>query len=145
MNGIARHGTRVLTIIASVTLVLAGCGSSGGSGGTSPTPTPNSPATTASSPAATGTPVTVTEKDFSISLDRKDFPAGTYTFKVTNTGATSHNLTINGPGVSAQATPTLPPGQSAELTVSLQAGTYELFCSVDGHKDLGMDLSVTAT
>ena len=30
-----------------------------------------------------------------------------------------------------------------DLTVTLQDGTYELYCSVPGHKQAGMDTSIT--
>jgi len=69
--------------------------------------------------------------------------SGPYTFTVHNTGETAHNLTIEGPGVDKQATSTIQPGQTATLAVTFQKGTYELWCSVDEHKDQGMDLHVT--
>jgi uncharacterized cupredoxin-like copper-binding protein len=34
-------------------------------------------------------------------------------------------------------------GQSAQLKVTLQKGTYDLYCSVPGHKQAGMDVKVT--
>jgi uncharacterized cupredoxin-like copper-binding protein len=34
------------------------------------------------------------------------------------------------------------PGDSAELTVTLQKGSYEVWCSVDSHKEQGMDLTI---
>ncbi|MGZ4482258.1 MAG: plastocyanin/azurin family copper-binding protein [Gaiellales bacterium] len=91
-----------------------------------------------------GTTVDVTLKNFSITLTGGDSLApGTYTFHVTNNGPSSHNLTINGPGVSDQATPTFASGSTQDLTVTLKNGTYDFFCSVPGHKALGMDVSVT--
>ena len=53
-----------------------------------------------------------------------------------------HNLTIEGPGVNDQATPTFTSGTQS-LTVTLKNGSYELFCSVSGHKEAGMDVNVT--
>jgi uncharacterized cupredoxin-like copper-binding protein len=49
---------------------------------------------------------------------------------------------VDGPGVEDKATSTIDPGSSGQLTVSLQHGSYELYCSIDGHKDRGMDLTV---
>jgi uncharacterized cupredoxin-like copper-binding protein len=37
------------------------------------------------------------------------------------------------------ATPTFAAGGSMDLTVTLENGSYDLFCSVPGHKQLGMD------
>jgi uncharacterized cupredoxin-like copper-binding protein len=93
--------------------------------------------------AASGKKIDVTEKDFSITVaGGSTVKPGTYTFVVTNKGPSSHNLTINGPGVANQATPTFAPGTKT-LTVTLRKGTYDLFCSVPGHKALGMDTKLT--
>jgi uncharacterized cupredoxin-like copper-binding protein len=120
---------------------LAGCSSSGGGGGAGTTSA--SAATASSSAAVAGTAVTATEKEYSISLSTQTFTSGPYTFTVHNTGETAHNLTIEGPGVDKQATSTIQPGQTATLAVTFQKGTYELWCSVDEHKDQGMDVHIT--
>jgi plastocyanin len=75
----------------------------------------------------------------------KTLTAGTYTFKVTNKGKFAHNLIVDGAGVQDKATPTLAPGSTGDLTVSLQKGSYEFYCSVDGHKEMGMDVTVQVT
>ena len=61
-------------------------------------------------------------------------PAGHVILIVTNEGTMTHNLTVTGKG----GPPMLPPGQSARLTLDLAAGTYQIYCSVPGHKDSGM-------
>jgi hypothetical protein len=87
--------------------------------------------------------VNVTLENFKIIVSGGDnLKAGTYTFHVTNKGPSDHNLTINGPGVSNQATPTFPAGQSQNLTVTLKNGSYAFYCSVPGHRQLGMDVAV---
>ena len=45
--------------------------------------------------------------------------------------------------MSDKATPTFAAGGSMDLTVTLKNGSYELFCSVPGHKQLGMDTHLT--
>ena len=121
-------------VIVAVALALAGCGSSGGGQATS-VPSP------AAAPVV-GTAVRVIEKEFSITLPTTTMSPGTYTFRVSNQGTVSHNLTVAGPGVATKASPTIAPGQSGDVTVTLQKGSYELWCSVDHHKDQGMDLTV---
>ena len=86
--------------------------------------------------------MTVTESESKITLPSKTLSAGTYTFKVSNKGKFAHNLTVDGAGVQDKATPTLAPGSTGDLTVTLQKGSYEFYCSVDSHKDMGMDLTV---
>jgi plastocyanin len=121
---------RVATAVAALIVVLAACG--GGSGGGSSTP-----------PASSGKTIDVTLKDFSITLaGGSTVQPGAYTFAVTNQGPSDHNLTVNGPGVSDQATPTFGKG-TKDLTLTLKSGTYDVFCSVPGHKAAGMDTKLT--
>jgi len=88
--------------------------------------------------------VDVTLKNFSITVSGgTTLAAGTYTFHVSNSGPLGHNLTIDGPGVSDATTGTFNAGGTADLTVTLKDGTYEFYCSVPGHKELGMDDTVT--
>ena len=128
-------------------VILAGCGSSSGSSSSAASvPAPPTSASTAptSSGGGSGKTVDVTLKDFSISLAGGDsLSPGAYTFSVTNDGPSAHNLTIEGPGVDKQATPTFGSGETKPLTVTLKAGTYDFYCSVPGHKQAGMNVDVT--
>lgn len=68
---------------------------------------------------------------------------GTYTFRFVNDGETEHALEVEGKGVEEE-TDVIPPGETAQMTVEItEPGEYEMYCPVDGHKDLGMDGSVT--
>ena len=78
-------------------------------------------------------------------MSTSSFTAGQYTFVVANHGTTSHNLNIAGPGLAQQSSSTVQPGGSGTVTVTLEKGTCELWCSIDGHKDLGMDLKIQVT
>lgn len=131
---------RFITLLAAVvgtTLLLVGCGSNSNTGGSG-----SSPGITTS---AAGTKVTDTEKEYSINLSTMEFKPGVYTFEVQNTGTMPHDLAIAGPGVAQQTSPTVQPGESTQLTVTLQKGTYELWCTIDGHRQLGMDLKIQVT
>jgi plastocyanin len=133
----------ILALVGAVTLGASACGSSSGAGSSSTTVT-----AAAAAGGGGGTPsgktIDVTLKDFSIAVPSTGSLApGTYTFHVTNNGPSSHNLTVNGPGVSDKATPTFAAGGSMDLTVRLENGSYELFCSVPSHKQLGMDAHLT--
>jgi plastocyanin len=132
---------KLAAALAALTLALAACG--GGSSSSNSTPPPASGGGSSSGAAGSGTPVNVTLADFSIDVaGGTNLKPGTYTFNVTNNGPTGHNLTIEGPGVNDQATPTFTSGTQS-LTVTLKNGSYELFCSVPGHKEAGMDVNVT--
>ena len=73
-----------------------------------------------------------------ITLDKP----GTYVFEAVNSGETVHALEVEGQGIE-EVTEEIQPGQSAELKVELEAGTYELYCPVGGHKEEGMEGTLT--
>jgi plastocyanin len=89
--------------------------------------------------------ITVGETEFKLVLPAlKTLPPGSYTFEVTNNGKVPHNLAIRGPKFTGpQKTPTIAPGKSAKLTVSLEHGTYQLYCSIPGHEKLGMTAKIS--
>src|SRR5438034_4851596 len=84
---------------AGAAVLLAGCSSSPS--------TPSNTGSPAASASTAGTKVTATETEYSISLSATVFIPGVYTFDVTNIGALPHNLTIEGPGVDKQTSPTV--------------------------------------
>ncbi|MFD4429411.1 cupredoxin domain-containing protein [Nocardia sp. NPDC058497] len=89
--------------------------------------------------------ITVIETEYSITVSRPNVRAGqTYTLDVRNDGRTRHDLVIAGPGVDSR-TPVLEAGTTSELTVTLQSGTYALWCSVGKHHSLGMRSSISVS
>ncbi len=111
-----------------------------------PSPTKNTTtAPAASVPTAAPTApkgVPVTEVEFKIELPSTSLSPGSYTFDLTNKGTVGHDLVFNGPGVSNEKTPVIGPGKTAKLTVDLKSGTYDVYCSVPGHKQAGMDVKL---
>lgn len=139
-----RRTTTRLALVAATALFLTACGGSDTAvSTTSSSAAAPSSASGSPSASASGTPVAVTETEFTIAMPKTDLAAGTYTFTVSNKGKFPHNLTIEGPGVDSKTSPTLGAGESGSLTVALQKGSYELSCSVPGHKDRGMDIKIT--
>ena len=129
-------------------MLLAACGgsssstsSSSSAGGASPA---SSPATSGSPAAASGQTTTVDLRDFTLNPNAITLNgAGTYTFHVTNSGNAPHALRIEGNGLSNTQTSTLQNGGAADLQVTLQSGTYEIDCPVDGHEQRGMKGTLT--
>jgi plastocyanin len=105
-----------------------------------PTTPPSTPTTPSGGGA--GQTVQVSEKEFKITLPSTTLKPGSYTFDLSNDGKIQHDLTIDGPGVNNAKTPLINGGQHATLKVKLAAGTYDFYCSVPGHKQLGMDVKV---
>lgn len=134
-------GSRLVTVAALV-LLLGACSSTSAGNSTTNPPAGNG-AATSPAVAPVGTSVGVVEKDFSIALDKPSFTPGDYTFTIQNQGSSPHNLAIAGPGVDSKTSPILGAGESGSLTVTLQKGSYELLCSVPGHKEKGMDIKIT--
>lgn len=95
---------------------------------------PANPTTSAQGPLKE---FTVSAKEYGFTPSKISVNKGDHvviTFK--NTGTFSHNLTISDLGL---ATNTIAPGQTTTLDfVASQAGSFAFHCSVDGHKDLGM-------
>lgn len=99
-------------------------------------PKPTSSATTTSAYPGPGGTVMVSEFEYGFTLSPATVPAGNVTFVMKNTGTITHNFDIEGltPG------PFLDPGQTASMTVNLQAGrTYTYVCDVPYHAGEGME------
>jgi len=111
--------------------------------------TTTSPATTSTPATTTTTPeppaasaVDVTESEFKIALPSSELKAGKITLRVKNEGKIPHDLAVKGMDAKTKL---IPAGGSAELTVTLKPGSYELWCTVPGHEAAGMKLDITVT
>jgi plastocyanin len=116
---------RVLAL-AVLVLALAGCGSEDSAG----------------TDTSGGASLEVSETEFaldpsSLTVDE----AGEVTIRVVNDGAVEHALEVEGEGVEEE-TDTLAPGESAELTVELAAGSYTIYCPIGNHREQGMEGTV---
>ncbi len=95
----------------------------------------------ASTTTVAGITVKATEVEFKITLSTHKVHHGVVTFVVKNAGHVAHNLTIQG----GKHTTNIAPGKTVKLTVTLKKGSYTLYCSVPGHRQLGMVTKLTAT
>jgi plastocyanin len=134
-------------------LALAGCGSSS----TTSSSTPSTAATTTTAPPATTTASSSTSSASTLALEANSegqlafntkslsAKAGKVTIDFTNQAPLAHNVTIEAAGGKILgATPTFQ-GGSKTLTLQLPAGTYKFFCSVPGHRQAGMEGTLTVT
>ena len=86
--------------------------------------------------------ITVTEREYRISLSSKTAKKGLVRLVVRNAGKYAHALSIKGAGVSKR-TPLIKPGKSAVLVVTLRSGRYALWCPVPGHAAEGMKATLS--
>jgi uncharacterized cupredoxin-like copper-binding protein len=91
-----------------------------------------------------GSPVSVSLVDFEIRMPNQ-LPAGPTTFTVTNEGTHPHNFEIEGQGIEQVFEANLQPGESNTMTIDLPPGDYVVYCPVDDHRGLGMELTLTVT
>jgi plastocyanin len=140
-----------LPLLALVVLAVAGCGSSSSSSTSSSTPastSSNTPASTAPAGggASGGSVLHVaanTEGQLKYNTTSLTAKAGTVTIGFTNASSLAHNLTVeSSSGSTVGATPTFE-GGTKTLSLSLKPGTYKFFCTVPGHRQAGMEGTLT--
>jgi hypothetical protein len=83
----------------------------------------------------------VVAREFSLVLSQAQLKSGRAVIELANFGQDPHNLVLRRVGRQGTLADTgvVLPGNLAELNVSLKAGTYELYCSLDDHQTRGMD------
>jgi plastocyanin len=142
--------------LAATLLALAGCGSSSNSSSSSPSPAAEAP-TTSSASTSTPAPAPASESggaekvslqansEGQLEYDTKSLSAkaGKVSVDFTNSSSLPHNVTIeSSSGENVGATPTFT-GGSKSVSVNLKPGTYKFFCSVPGHRQAGMEGTLT--
>jgi plastocyanin len=119
---------------------------------------PSAPATSSTSTAATSTaataPVGGASSTLGLSADaggrlaynttQLSTKAGTVTIKMANASALEHNVTIAQGTTVLGATPTFA-GGTRVLTLTLKPGKYTFYCSVPGHRQAGMEGTLTVS
>lgn len=108
--------------------------------GASPEASPN--ASPMASPTA-GAAIEVKAQDIKFDKATLEIPADTeVTIKVTNEGMLQHDFVIEDTDF---GTDLLDSGDEAELKVKLSAGEYTYYCSVPGHREAGMEGTLTVS
>ena len=131
-----------IAVVAVAGVILAGCGGSGRS--SSSQMSSSNAAASSSAPAAGGgqvVPVTAAmNRQLRFTMASLSVPKpGKVTLRMLNPASSGvdHGIAVEGNGVDKDG-PTVAPGQTSSVTVTLKKGTYTYYCPVPGHKQAGM-------
>ena len=138
-----RRFAALFAIGAAVAVPMVGCGgSSDDDSSSSNAATPAS--TTGGGASGAGGTVDLTATDFKFDPSDPTAKSGEVTFNLKNDGQTTHSLEIedvNGEDVELEGD--VSPGSSGTVKADLKPGTYEFYCPVDNHKEMGMTGEIT--
>jgi uncharacterized cupredoxin-like copper-binding protein len=131
-----------LSLLGTVVIVAIASGCGGGSGDRVESTTNSSANSSATRTVAQTVRISETEYKLtpsSLALSK----TGTYELKIVNKGTITHALEVEGKGVE-QKSSEIGPGASTTIDVSFKsAGSYEMYCPVDGHRSQGMEGKIT--
>ncbi|MEW5916454.1 MAG: cupredoxin domain-containing protein [Gemmatimonadota bacterium] len=96
-------------------------------------------ATTSAAANAQSQNVNVTLTEWKVQMTRDTVTAGTVVFQVNNRGNMAHSFHVEGEGID-KGTRDIPARQADALTLTLKAGTYNVYCAMSegSHKQAGM-------
>jgi plastocyanin len=79
-----------------------------------------------------------------LSFDKQSLeaPGGEVTIRMGNPSALPHNVSVEGDGVDEEGE-TVEKGGTSEVSADLSAGEYTFYCSVPGHREGGMEGTLT--
>jgi plastocyanin len=126
---------RTLTTVLALLLLVLGLSACGGGDGDED-----------GGPAAGGTTLELAADPgggFSFDKETLEAPAGTITIHLTNDASVPHNVGVEGNGVD-EKTDTVTNGDIS-LTVELEPGEYTFYCDVPGHREGGMEGTLTVS
>jgi plastocyanin len=69
-------------------------------------------------------------------------PAGQLTIESPNPSSVDHNIALEGGGVNEEG-PVVKDGGVSDIEVDVEAGEYTFYCSVEGHREGGMEGTLT--
>lgn len=142
-----RRASAVLAVAALAVVGLAACGGSSSSS-TTAVSTPASTSTSAAGGGSTGGASTVnisTPSGSTLAFDQKSVTAkaGNVTIDFNNAQALQHDVTVADSSGKVLGATQLVSSGSDSTTVQLTSGTYTFYCSVPGHRQAGMEGTLT--
>jgi plastocyanin len=136
-----RAARPIAAVLTATALAITGCG--GGEEKATPTSSPK--ATPTSTPQESAGAVLSLQADKSqLKFDKSALSAkpGKVTIVMKNPSTLPHDVAIEGNGVDVKGK-TVNQGGTSTATATLKAGTYTFYCSVDNHRQAGMEGTLT--
>ena len=136
-----RAAQPIVAVFTATAVAISGCGG-GGEEKATPTSSPN--ATRTSSPTESAGVLSLQADQSQLKFDKSTLSAkpGKVTIVMQNPSALPHDVAIEGNGVDVTGK-TVNQGGTSTATANLKAGTYTFYCSVDNHRQAGMEGTLT--
>ena len=143
-----RRALAVLIVAALAAIGLAACGGGGNDNSTNAASTPASTTPAGGGGGAGGGGSTVaisTPGGSTLAYDQKNVSAkaGSVTINFDNREALQHDVAVADSSGKVIGQTDLVSSGTANATVDLQPGTYTFYCTVPGHRDAGMEGTLT--
>jgi plastocyanin len=142
----------LILLLCALAIPVAGCGddddgggSSNGGGGASSEPTKTEPGGGGSSAGGGAQTLKIAaDPGGALEFDKSSLTAkaGKVTIVMDNPSSLPHAVEIEGNGVEVEGE-TVEKGGVSKASADLKAGDYEFYCPVDGHKQAGMEGTLT--
>jgi plastocyanin len=146
-TGCAWRRTLALTAMAAVAaLGLAACGGDDDNGTTAAATQPANTAATGGGGGGGGSTIDIsTPSGSDLAFEQKDVSAkaGSDTISFDNRQALGHDVKVEDSSGQEIGGTDIISSSTATATVNLQPGTYTFFCSVPGHREAGMEGTLT--
>ena len=135
----------LLAALALAAFGLAACGGDDDSDTTAAEETSTTEADTGSDSGGGGTVTIAAAEDGSFAFDETSLTAsaGSNTFEFSNPASLGHDFCLEEDGSEVGCTDVISGGDTSELDADVEPGEYTYYCSVDGHRDGGMEGTLT--
>lgn len=146
-------GRAIGLLMMGMVLLVAGCGgssssTSAGAQATSTSAATPSSSTVASAPPSAGGRETVSlaavPNKLAFNTTKLTAKAGTVTLSMANPSTFPHGISVQGNGIDKDGK-VVQHGGTSTVTVKLKPGTYTFYCPVPGHRQAGMQGTLTVT
>jgi uncharacterized cupredoxin-like copper-binding protein len=146
-------GRAIGLLMTGVVLAVAGCGGSSSSSSATTPASSSSAASASSSPTTSSASASAGHETVHLSAvpgklafntKKLKTKAGTVTLSMSNPSTFGHGISVEGHGVDKDGK-VVQHGGTSTVTVKLKPGTYTFYCPVPGHRQAGMQGTLTVT